>query len=71
MEVNGQLYTSVTLPSGKEPPSSTYWVGGWVGPRANLDAVISGIHPITIWKQYKRVLYLSDETGVVPFPSVS
>jgi hypothetical protein len=25
------------LPPGKEPPG-THWIGGWVGPRAGLDA---------------------------------
>jgi hypothetical protein len=32
MEVSGQLY-----PQGKSP--GTHWIGGWVSPRAVLDAV--------------------------------
>jgi hypothetical protein len=28
---------SADLPPGKEPPS-THWIGGWVSPRASLDA---------------------------------
>jgi hypothetical protein len=39
MEVSGQLHASAALPSGKEPPG-THWIGGWVGPRAVLDAVV-------------------------------
>jgi hypothetical protein len=32
MEVSDQLHAR-----GKEP--STHWIGGWVGPRTDLDAV--------------------------------
>jgi hypothetical protein len=39
MEVSGQLYDPAALPPGKEPPR-THWTGGWVGPRAVLDAVV-------------------------------
>jgi hypothetical protein len=39
MEVSGQLYTVAALPLGKEPAPATYWIGGWMGPRAALDAV--------------------------------
>jgi hypothetical protein len=38
MEVSGQLHAPATLPPEKEPPD-TQWIGGWVGPRAVLDAV--------------------------------
>jgi hypothetical protein len=38
MEVGGQLHTPAALPLEKLPPG-TYWIGGWVGPRAGLDAV--------------------------------
>jgi hypothetical protein len=38
MEVIGQLHAPAALPSGKELPV-TYCIGGWVGPRAGLDAV--------------------------------
>jgi hypothetical protein len=31
MEVSGQLNAPVALPPGKEPPSGTTWIGGWVG----------------------------------------
>jgi hypothetical protein len=40
MKVSGQLHTLASLASGKEPPPSTLWTGGWVGPRANLDMVV-------------------------------
>jgi hypothetical protein len=38
MEVSGQLHTPAALPPGRAP--STNWIGGWVGPRAVLDAVV-------------------------------
>jgi hypothetical protein len=38
MEVSGQLHAPAALPPGKGPPG-TRWMGGWVGPRAGLDAV--------------------------------
>jgi hypothetical protein len=34
MEVSGHLHTSAALPTGKEG------IGGWVDPRAVLDAVV-------------------------------
>jgi hypothetical protein len=37
MEVNGQLHTPTDLPPRKTP--GTHWIGGWVGPRADLDDV--------------------------------
>jgi hypothetical protein len=33
MEVSGQLYAWGTAPG-------THWIGGWVGPRTVLDAVV-------------------------------
>jgi hypothetical protein len=38
MEVSGQLHALATLPRKKAP--GTHWIGGWVGPRAVLDAVV-------------------------------
>jgi hypothetical protein len=38
MEVSGQLHAPASLPTGKEHPG-ILWIGGWVGPRAGLDAV--------------------------------
>ena len=35
MEVNGQLNTSIDLPSGKN--RGTRWVRDWLGPRSSLD----------------------------------
>jgi hypothetical protein len=40
MEVSGQLRASAALPpppGGRTP--GTHWIGGWVGPRAGLDAM--------------------------------
>jgi hypothetical protein len=39
MEVSGQLHAPATLPPRERDPG-THWVGGWVGPRAALDAVV-------------------------------
>jgi len=44
MEASGQLHAPAALPSGKESPNSR-WVGGWVGPRAGLDAVAKTENP--------------------------
>jgi hypothetical protein len=38
MEVSGQLHAPAALPPGKA--SETHWIGGCVGPRAVLDAVV-------------------------------
>jgi hypothetical protein len=34
MEMSGQPHTPAALPPG------THWIGGWLGPRAVLDAVV-------------------------------
>jgi hypothetical protein len=39
MEVSGQLHAPTALPL-KERAPATHWIGGWVGPRAVLDAVV-------------------------------
>jgi hypothetical protein len=39
-EVSGQPHASSALPPGNGP--RTYWIGGWVGSRAGLDAEIRG-----------------------------
>jgi hypothetical protein len=38
MEVSGQLQATAALLPRKRAPN-THWRGGWVGPRAGLDAV--------------------------------
>jgi hypothetical protein len=40
----------ITLLPGKEPPS-IHWIGGWVGPRAGLDAVWREKFPAPAWTQ--------------------
>jgi len=37
MDVSSQLHATTDLPPGRVP--GTYWIGGWMGPRASLDAV--------------------------------
>jgi len=43
MEVIGQPHAPAALPSGKA--SGTHWIGGSVGPRTDLDAVVKGKIP--------------------------
>jgi hypothetical protein len=43
MEVSGQLHASAGLLPGTA--SRTHWIGGWVGPRAGLDAVVKRKFP--------------------------
>jgi len=40
MEVSGQLHCTL----------GTHWIGGWVGPRADLDAVVKRKIPWPCWK---------------------
>jgi hypothetical protein len=39
MEVSGQLHAPGRFTSTERTPG-THWIGGWVGPRAVLDAVV-------------------------------
>jgi hypothetical protein len=39
MDVSGQLHAPAALPPRERAPG-THWIGGWVGPRAILDAVV-------------------------------
>jgi hypothetical protein len=39
MEVSGQLHAPAALTPRERAPG-THWIGGWVGPRAVLDAVV-------------------------------
>jgi hypothetical protein len=55
MEVSGQLHAPAALPPRERAPG-TYWIEGWVGPRASLDTYRlwdcglhssgSGSHPV-------------------------
>jgi hypothetical protein len=38
MDVSGQLHAPAALHPGERVPG-IHWIGGWVGPRAGLDAV--------------------------------
>jgi len=44
MEMSGQLHARAALPPRKEPPVPI-GLGGWVGPRAHLDAVAKRKNP--------------------------
>jgi hypothetical protein len=39
MKASGQLHAPAALPLGKRAPN-THWIGGWVGLRVTLDAVV-------------------------------
>jgi hypothetical protein len=39
MEVSGQLHTLADLPPRERVPGNR-WIGGWVGPRAVVDAIV-------------------------------
>jgi hypothetical protein len=47
MEVSRHLHALTVLSPGQKP-SGTHWIGGWVGPRANLDAVARSKNSITV-----------------------
>jgi hypothetical protein len=53
MEVSGQLHAPAALPPGKDPPG-TRWIGGWVGPRAVLEAVVKRNIPSPLRKSNPR-----------------
>jgi hypothetical protein len=40
MEVSSQLQVPAALPHLQAKSPGTHWIGGWVGPRAVLDAVV-------------------------------
>jgi len=40
MEVSGQLHAPATSHPGERYPG-THWLGGWVGPRTGLEAVVN------------------------------
>jgi hypothetical protein len=44
MEVSSQLHALAALPAGKEP-LVLHWIGGLMGPRAGLDAVVERKNP--------------------------
>jgi hypothetical protein len=44
MEVSGQIHVPAALPPGGKAPG-THWIGGWVGPRTFLDAVVKSKIP--------------------------
>jgi hypothetical protein len=46
MEVSGQLYVPASLTQRKEPPSA-HLIGGWVGPRPDLDVMAKRKNPFT------------------------
>jgi hypothetical protein len=45
VEVDGHLHVPAALPPG-ESVSGTHWAGGWMGPRAGLDAVAKRFSPL-------------------------
>jgi hypothetical protein len=49
MEVSGQLHAPASLPPRERAPG-THWIGGWVGPKAVMDAVMKGKIPSSRWE---------------------
>jgi len=45
VEVSDQLHTPAAFTPG-ERASHIHWIGGWVGPRTDLDVVVKGTSPI-------------------------
>jgi len=43
--VNDQLQPLAALFNHKQRVPSIHWIGGWVGPIANLDVVAKGKYP--------------------------
>jgi hypothetical protein len=43
--VSGQVYAPDLFTSGHRAPG-THWIGGWMDPRAGLDAVEKGLLPL-------------------------
>jgi hypothetical protein len=50
MEVSGQLHGLATSALGKELPI-IHWIGGYIGPRAGLDAVMKKNPIIAPWQK--------------------
>jgi hypothetical protein len=53
MEVSGQLHAPAAL-SPREGAPGTHCIGGWVGPRAVLDAVVKRKIPSPRWESNRR-----------------
>jgi len=53
MEGSGQLHALTALPPGKAAPG-THWLGGWLDPRAGLDAVVNAVIYICIYLSSER-----------------
>jgi hypothetical protein len=53
MEVSGQLHTPAALPP-RERVHGTHWIGGWVSPRAVLDAEVKRKIPSPRWELKPR-----------------
>jgi hypothetical protein len=56
MEMSGQLHAVAYLPPRKRDPRSTHWIGGWVSPRADLDAVAKRKNPFTALSRNRTVV---------------
>jgi hypothetical protein len=51
--MSGQLHDPAALPPEIRAPG-THWIGGWVGPRAVLDAVVKRKIPSPHWESNPR-----------------
>jgi hypothetical protein len=68
MEVSGQLHAPAALPPRERAPG-THWIGGWVGPRAVLDAVVKRKIPGPRRESNPRIPIVHTRINVtIPFP---
>jgi hypothetical protein len=61
MVVSGQLHAPAALPPMEIDPG-TYWIGGWMGPRAVLDAVVKRKIPSPHRESNRRTLIVQPVT---------
>jgi hypothetical protein len=69
MEVSGQLHAPAALPPEKAP--GTHWIGGWVGPRAVLEAVVKRKIPSPRRKSNPRTPIVPPEASDILCSSVN
>jgi hypothetical protein len=62
MEVSGQLHVLAVL-SPKERAPGTHWIGGWMGPKAVLKAVVKKKIPSPRQESIPRTFFSVNNIG--------